>query len=58
MDTVLEWNVPRILVGKGSNPRLGLTKYGDLYETVHLSLNVRVEGEIRKGLLTNKGINK
>ena len=48
----------RILVGKGSNPRLGLTKYGDLYETAHPSLNVRVEGEIRKGLLTNKGINK
>ena len=48
----------RILGGKGSNPRLGLTKYGDLYETAHPSLNVRVEGEIRKGLLTNKGINK
>ena len=48
----------RILEGKGSNPRLGLTKYGDLYETVHPSLNLRVEGEIRKDLLTNKDINK
>ena len=48
----------RILVGKGSNPRLGLTKYGDLYETVHPSFNLRVEGEIRKGLLANKGVSK
>jgi len=47
-----------IPVSKGSNPRLGLTKYGDLYETVCPSLNLRVEGEIRKGLLTNKGIDK
>ena len=50
-------NLSRIPVNKGTNSRVGWTKYSDLYETVHpsfdlISLCLLTGAEREKGLLS------